>query len=186
MKKLLIGLMIAGASGWACADDFTDTLENARQAYDEGDVAGAKEELAYATQLLGQMRAQQLEGFLPEALDGWEKKESKGNSSAGVAMFGGGTTANAEYRRGKDSLKINIVTDSPMLASMGMLFSNPAMAGSQGSMKRINRQKVLVKQDGSITAMIDKRIMIEVSGRAPAEDKEAYFKAIDIKGLEKY
>ena len=53
-------------------------------------------------------------------------------------------------------------------------------------MKRINRQKVLVKQDGSITAMIDKRIMIEVSGRAPAEDKEAYFKAIDIKGLEKY
>ena len=185
MKKLLIGVLIAGAAGWANADDFTDTIENASKAYAEGDISGAREELSYATQLLGQMRATQLQGFLPEAPEGWTKKDSEGNS-AGVAMFGGGTTANADYRRGKDSVNVSIVTDSPMLASMSMLFTNPAMAGSQGSLKRINRQKVLIKNDGSITAMIDKRIMVEVKGRSSAEDKEAFFKAIDINGLKDY
>lgn len=186
MKKLMLALLLASAAGWASADDFTDTIESAKQAYADGDISGAKEELAYATQLLGQMRAGQLEKFLPDALDGWERKEAKGQSNAGAAMFGGGTTANAEYRRGKDRVKISIVTDSPMLASMGMLFSNPALSGSQGTMKRINRQKVLVKKNGNISAMIDKRIMLEIKGRAPAKEFEAYFKAIDIKGLKSY
>ncbi|MGH1360002.1 MAG: hypothetical protein ACRBC3_14665 [Burkholderiaceae bacterium] len=186
MKKFIIGALIATTATWAQADDFSDTLENAKQAYAEGDIGGAKEELAYASQLLGQMRAKQLESYLPEALDGWTRKENKSSSNAGAAMFGGGTAANVEYRRGKDRVKINLVTDSPMLASMGMLFNNPALAGTQGTMKRINRQKVLVKKNGAITAMIDKRIMVEVSGRAPAEDIEAYFKGIDIKGLKSY
>jgi len=185
MKKLIIGVALAGLSSLACADDFTTTLENVRQAYEEGDIAGAKEELDYASQLLGQMRAQKLQSLLPVALDGWTRKDAEANN-AGAALFGGGTTAKAEYRRGKDRISISIMTDSPMLASMAMLFNNPAMAGTQGTMKRINRQKVMVKKDGSITAMVDKRIMIEVSGRAPAEDKEAYFKAVDLKGLKAY
>ncbi len=186
MKRLLIGALIASFSILAQADDFTDTIENAKQAYADGDIAGAKEELAYASQLLGQMRAKQLESLLPEALDGWTRKEDKSSANAGAAMFGGGTTANVEYRRGNDRVKISIITDSPMLASMSMLFSNPALAGTQGTMKRINRQKVLVKKDGAISAMVDKRIMVEVSGRAPAEAFEAYFKAIDMKGLQAY
>lgn len=185
MKKLIIGIAIAGLSSLAIADDFTTTLESVRQAYDDGDIAAAKEELDYAGQLLGQMRAQKLQTLLPAALDGWTRKDAKA-SNAGSAMFGGGTSANAEYRRGKDRIKVSIITDSPMLSSMSMLFSNPALAGSQGTMKRINRQKVMVKKDGSITAMVDKRIMVEVKGRGPAEDKEAYFKAIDIKGLKAY
>ena len=185
MKELIIGIAIAGLSSLAIADDFTTTLENARQAYDEGDVAAAKEELDYASQLLGQMRAESLQSLLPSALDGWTRKDAKA-SNAGTAMFGGGTSANAEYSSGKDRVKVSIITDSPMLSSMAMLFSNPALAGSQGTMKRINRQKVMVKKDGSITAMVDKRIMIEVSGRGPAEAKEAYFKAIHLRGLKAY
>jgi len=185
MKKLIIGVSIAALSSLASADDFTTTLDNVRQAYEEGDIAAAKEELDYAGQLLGQMRAKKLQSLLPDALDGWTRKDAE-VSNAGTAMFGGGTTAKAEYQKGKDRISISIITDSPMLASMAMLFSNPAMAGTQGTMKRINRQKVMVKKDGSITAMVDKRIMIEISGRAPAEDKEAYFEAIDIKELKDY
>ncbi|MFK7962595.1 MAG: hypothetical protein AB8C46_01370 [Burkholderiaceae bacterium] len=185
MKKLIIGAALAGLCTMATADDFTTTLENVRQAYEEGDIAGAKEELDYAGQLLGQMRAQKLQSLLPEALSGWTRKDAEA-SNAGTAMFGGGTTAKAEYRKGKDRINVSIITDSPMLASMAMLFSNPAMAGTQGTMKRINRQKVMVKKDGSITAMVDKRIMIEIKGRAPAADKEAYFAAIDMKELKAY
>jgi len=185
MKKLIIGIAIAGLSSLAIADDFTTTLDSVRAAYEEGDIAAAKEELDYASQLLGQMRAKKLESLLPEALDGWTRKDAKA-SNAGAAMFGGGTSANAEYSRGKDRIKISIITDSPMLSSMAMMFNNPALAGTQGTVKRINRQKVMVKKDGGITAMVDKRIMVEVSGRGPAEAKEAYFKAIDIKALKAY
>gem|GEM_PF-6249277 len=102
MKKTAIAIALAVASTVVYADDFTETLDNARQAYEEGDINGAKEELEYATQLLGQMRSKELQSFLPEALDGWERKDAEDSkaSNGGLAMLGGGTTAEATYKQG--------------------------------------------------------------------------------------
>lgn len=187
MKKTAIAIALACASSFVVADDFTDTLENARKAYEEGDISGAKEEMDYASQLLTQMRGQALQGFLPEPLVGWVQKKSKSQgSSGGLGMLGGGTTAEARYQRDKDRIKVSIIADSPMVQGMGALFSSMGLAGSQGTLKRINRQKVVVKKDGSLMTMLDKRIVVEVSGKASAEDKEAFFKAIDFKGLKDY
>ncbi|MGB7182430.1 MAG: hypothetical protein WBD51_10890 [Burkholderiaceae bacterium] len=186
MNKIFIAAALAVSSGLVSADDFTDTLENARQAYEEGDIGAAREELVYATQLLGQMRTKKLIGFLPEAIDGWERKDAKDQGGAGLSVMGGGTTATANYKNDKEQIKISIIADSPMIQGLSMLFSNAALAGSQGTMKRIARQKVMVKPDGSLTTLVDKRIMVEVSGRAPAEIKEAYFKLIDFKALAAY
>ena len=187
MKKTAIAISLALASTFAHADDFSETLDNARQAYEEGDISGAKEELEYATQLLGQMRSKALQSFLPEALDGWDRKDSKSQSSnGGIAMLGGGTTAEAKYQNGKDRVTVSIIADSPMVQGMGMVFSRMGMAGaSGGEMKRINRQKVMVKKN-SLMTMIDKRIIVEVKGRSSMEDKEAYFKQIDFKGLKSF
>ncbi len=187
MKKTVIGIALAVSSPFVLADDFTETLDNARAAYDEGDISGAKEELTYASQLLSQMRGKTLQGFLPQPLDGWEQKDSKNQSAAGgLGMLGGGTTANATYVLERKKVTISIIADSPMVQGMGALFSNMALAGSQGTMKRINRQKVMVKKDGSLMTMIDKRIVVEVKGNASADHKEEYFKAIDFKGLKSF
>ena len=55
--------------------------------------------------------------------------------------------------------------------------------GSMGKVKRINRQKVVITNDNEIQTLIDGRIMIQISGNADLEAKEAYFKAIDLKAL---
>lgn len=191
MKKTLLTVGLLACFSLAHADDFSETLKTAKEAYDEGDLAGAQEELNYARQLLGQMRAKALQGFLPEALPGWERNVAKDSRSGGggLAIMGGGVTASAKYKatEGRDRLTISLIADSPMLQGMGMLFSNAAMAGSgQGEMKRIKRQKVLVKANGDLTTLIDKRLMVEIKGRAPAEVKEEFFKTIDFKKLKTY
>lgn len=52
----------------AAADDITDALGAAIEAYEDGDVAEALEEVAYATQLLNNLQAAGLTEFLPEPL----------------------------------------------------------------------------------------------------------------------
>ena len=60
------------------------------------------------------------------------------------------------------------------------------MMGSMGQVKRINRQKAVITQQGEVQAMINNRIFVQVSGQVPVEDKEAYFAAIDFRGLEDF
>lgn len=167
----------------AHADEFLTSLDAARKAYEKGDVNAVREELDYARQLLGQMRASNLEDLLPAARDGWERQKAESNSQAGMAMFGGGTTTEARYTRDGDRVTIGIVADSPLIASMSMIFSNPALAGANGQMKRIKGQKALIKEDGEITTLVDGRILVTVSGNASAEDMQAWFEAIEFDKL---
>ena len=98
-----------GAASWRCplaplpaaADEFTDTLESALKAYNEGDVAGAREDLDYAGKLLTALKAEALAKFLPAAparLDaGGGLGRGRGAAGGLMGMFGGGTTAAATY-----------------------------------------------------------------------------------------
>jgi hypothetical protein len=52
----------------APADEFPDFLNLAREAYEGGNLAGAKEEMDYAAQVLVQMRMQNLSSLLPDAM----------------------------------------------------------------------------------------------------------------------
>jgi hypothetical protein len=73
-----------------------------------------------------------------------------------------------------------------MIAAMAGMFANPAAMGAMGSVKRIGREKVIVTNDGELQALINNRILVQVTGSAPVEDKEAYFGAIDLAGLKDY
>jgi len=45
---------------------------------------------------------------------------------------------------------------------------------------------VAITKEGEVRAMIDNRIFVQVTGRAPVEDKEAYFAAINLRGLKDF
>jgi hypothetical protein len=188
MKRTLAALTFAAAAvSPVWADELSDTIKGALASYESGDLGRTSEDLTYALQLLNQQRAETLKAFLPEPLDGWELRESKGSSNAGgMALFGGGLTASAEYRRERDRIEVQIISDSPMISSMAMIFNNPAALGAQGKIKRIGREKVLIKNNGEMQTLIDNRIMVQVSGRAPAEDMEAYFSKIDLRALKDF
>jgi hypothetical protein len=189
-------LMLAGAflvlmsfsfSGYA--DDIEDSIKEGLQYYKSGEYKDAVESLNYATQLIQQKKGKGLESFLPEPLKGWTAQKAS-SQAAGAAMFGGGVTAEREYSKGSSSISIKIITDSPIMQSMMMMFSNPMIATSDGGkLERIGRQKAIVKFDpdnkeGDIKIVVANRFLVLIEGRETTmEDMKAYAKAIDYKKL---
>lgn len=163
------------------ADEVEESLELALEAYRAGDLTMAKEEIDFAAQLITQQKAAALGDYLPEPLPGWTRREEQGQSGG----FGG-MNASATYLREGERVEVQFLANNQMVTAMAGVFSNPALMGSMGEMKRINRQKVLVNQQGELQTLIDNRIMVSISGNAPMEDKEAYFAAIDVRALEDF
>ena len=188
MKKIfratLAALVIGAFSVPAQADEVEDALQLALEAYQAGDINGATEEIDYVGQLLKQLRAAALGAFLPEALPDWTRTDAEPGAS--MMGFGGGLSASASYTRGRDVVEIQIMADNAMVNTMAVYFANPAMMGAMGTLKRIKRQKVVITNQGELQALIDKRILVQITGRSPAEDKEAYFAAMDIRGLKDF
>jgi hypothetical protein len=129
------------------------------------------------------MKAAGLGEFLPEPLDGWTRRDEETGGQA-MGFMGGGSMASATYTKDNENVEIQLMANNQMVSAMAGMFGNPALMGAQGQVKRIQRQKVLVTQSGEVQALIDGRIYVQISGRAPVEVKEAYFSAIDFKGLE--
>jgi hypothetical protein len=166
----------------AAADEFTDTLESALKAYRDGDVGAARADLDYAGKLLTAMKSEALAKFLPAALPGWTRDEASAEEAGGMmGMFGGGTSAAASYTRGAEELTITLVADSPMLSGIGAMITG--MAGLAGG-KPIRVQRTeFTDQDGTLQGMVNKRVMVAVSGEASVEDKTAYLEAMDFGAL---
>lgn len=184
MRLLLsLCLPVCLASMPAAADEVSDTLTSALEAYQDGDVAYAMEELVYAQQLLQEMKAGELEGFVPEALDGWTRTLSE-DAGAAMGMLGGGTAAEAEFSNGSDSFTLTIMADSPMVAMMSGMFGNAQMMAAMGKIERIGRQKFL-NQDGDLSILIGNRIIVQASG-GDLEAMKAHLEQIDYRALENF
>jgi len=115
MRRLLHALtaaaLLALPTGAALADDVEDALKAALEAYQAGDLAAAKVEVDYASQILAQMKAAGLGAFLPAPLEGWTRAEGQDQTQA-MAAFGGGTSASATYERESDRVEIQIMADN--------------------------------------------------------------------------
>lgn len=187
MKRLIstLAAVMMATSLPAGADEVEDTIAAALDAYRSGDIKTAKEEIDFVQQLLGQMKAAGLQGFLPEPFSGWDREEAD-SGNQGFAALGGGQFASAVYRNGSETVEIQIMADNQMVTAMAAMFSNAALMGAMGTVKRINRQKVVITNDGEVQTLINNRIMVQVTGSADVADKEAYFAAIDMRGLKDF
>jgi hypothetical protein len=175
---------------FAQKDEITRTINDAVEQYKDGNYSDAIENLDYAAQLIRQIRSENLEDLFPIPLSGWEAEEAT-STALGTSMFGGGISAEQRYTKGSKRIEISIVTDSPMLQTMLMMFSNPMIASSSGGkLERINGQKAIVKyssndEEGEITMVIDNRFLVTVRGdHIIKNDLKDYANAIDLKKLE--
>ena len=183
MKRIFIAMAAATLiTSSAQADDIEESINAALEAYQAGDIKGAKEEIDFASQLLGQLQAEGLSDFLPEALAGWEREMGDSQS---VAAFGGGQVASATYRKDGRTVEIQLMAGNQMVTAMASMFSNPAIMGSMGKVKRINRQKVVITPQDEVNTMIN-QVMVQISGTADVADKEAYFGELDVSSLEDF
>lgn len=182
---LVLGAAPFGAAP-AAADEVEEALEFALEAYRAGDLTMAKEEVDFAAQLIAQQKAAALGDHLPAALPGWTRHDDE---QGGQAAFGG-MMASATYvsdaEGSRKRVDVQLMANNQMVSAMAAMFTNPALMGSSGTLKRINRQKVMIDQNGELKSLVDNRIMVTVGGDAPLADKEAYFEAIDLRGLEAF
>jgi len=88
---------------------------------------------------------------------------------------------------------MEIITDSPALQSMLMMFSNPAYAAADGGkLTKIKRQKAIVKynpsqKNGEINIVVAKQYLVSVKGRnVNKNDLVDYASAIDYMKLKKF
>ena len=182
-----MGMVLLSSVGFS--DEISDTIEGALSAYKQGKISVAKEDLAYALELLKQKKGERMKAYLPNALQGWQAGEAT-SKTAGAGMLGGGTTLSRTYTKGKAKVLIEIVVDSPLIAGLGSMFTNPMFA-SGGKLKRIKREKAMVNYDqhtacGEITLMIDNRFMVTIKGEHLQEKALlAYAQAIDFDALKK-
>lgn len=183
LPRLAILAAMSFAALPVAADEVTDTIQSALDAYSEGDIAYAAEELTFALQLLKEMRAGDLMSFLPEPQDGWTR-EIDPDAAAAMSMMGG-TGAAAEYSSGSDDFTITLLMDSPMIAGMAAMFSNPALVtAGQGKMVRVGREK-FISMDGTISGLIGNRVLVQAEG----DDTDAilsHLSTMDLRGLAQF
>ncbi len=189
MKRILLTMILVMTAGAVLADDVMDWVNDGIEAYKKKDYTEAVTNFEYAAQLIRQMKGEEMTAALPEALSGWERL-STDSAAAGAAMFGGGTSASANYAKGSASCDITITTDNPMLSSILMMFTNPMILSSSGKkLIKIEGEKASLEYNdgyGEITVVVAKRVLVQVTGNdITEEDLRAYAAAIDYALIEK-
>ena len=178
-------LLAALALPALAADDILDAIEQARKAYQSGDMANAKQSLDLASQLIAQKNAEGFAALLPAPLPGW-KAEKAQSSAVGAAMFGGASAASRSYNNAKgDTVEVSITGDSAMIMQFGPMLNNPAMAGAMGKLVRVGDQRAIQTKDGDIMMLVANKFLINVQGSADAASKLSYAQALDIAKLSK-
>ena len=179
-----IFIAILSAATPAFADDVTDAMDQARKAYQAGDLANAKQSLDMASQLVGQKNAESFATLLPPALPGW-KAEKAETASVGVAMFGA-TSASRRYT-GPDNkqVEVRITGDSAMVMQFAQLLINPAIAGAMGKLVRIGNQRAIQTHEGDINMVVASKYLVTVNGSASEDAKLSYARAVDVAKLSK-
>ena len=139
--------------------------------------------------MIRQKRGEDLKVFLPDPLSGWKAKEAT-SSAVGAGMLGGGISVERLYQKGSSSVTTQIVTDSPLLQSTMMMFSNPMFAtAGGGKMTKIGGEKAIVNyqsenQGGEVTIMVAGRFLVSVTGKKVSrEDLTSYAGKINYKKL---
>ena len=174
---------LLAVTGTAQADDIKEAIQEALQAYNKGDMAGTKDNLGYATQLINERGAEALAQALPAPLPGWDAEEAEG-AAAGAALFGGGLQASRTYNKGDQYVEVEIIGDSPMLSQMMSIMSNPMLAGSMGKAIKVGAQRGIQDENGKIMLIVNNRFMISVEGDAAQADKLAYAAAVKLDTLQ--
>jgi hypothetical protein len=183
---LTAGLLFAVlATAPALADDILDAIEQGRKAYQAGDMAGAKQSLDVASQLIAQKNAEGYATLLPEPLSGWQADKAQTNA-VGATMFGGISAANRTYTNAKgDTVEVSISGDSALVTQFAPMLSNPAMAGAFGKLIRVGNQRAVQNPEGDVMMVVANKFLINVQGSADAASKVAYAQAIDVARLSK-
>ncbi|MBI5194053.1 MAG: hypothetical protein HZA08_11530 [Nitrospirae bacterium] len=216
ISVLLIGFMSFLQVSTVLADEVSDQVDEALKLYKEGKYSQAASELEFAVQQIREKQAENLKDIFPAPLQGWKADKPEVGAS-GAMMLGGGVTASIRYYKSSakqsekkipvygmegdegeeggevTEIRLEIVTDSPLLQGMLPLFANPALAGSQGGkVTKVKGYRGILKKQGDdggaeLSLVVANKILVILRGNDGAADTDvlAYGNAINYQALEK-
>ena len=101
-----------------------------------------------------------------------------------MSFLGGGSQASRHYTNGQNqSVEIQVIADSPIIGQLGMILTNPALAGAMGKLIRIGSQRAIQTTSNEIQMLVANRTLVTINGDAPIEAKLAYAQAVDVAKL---
>lgn len=175
-------------SSSAAEDPVIVSINQAAQNYKAGKFSTAIANLEYAGQIIRQKKGEALEKLLPGPLNGWIAKQS-GSKITKTALFDGATTAERHYIKKDSTVTVRFSSDSPMMQSMTMRFSNPIFASSAGQQEIINGHKAVIdfkEKSGTVNIVIGNNLLVTVEGNnVKKEDLLLYADKIDMNKLAK-
>src|SRR5215212_3406863 len=184
LMVLLASALLLMAAQSVEADEITDAIDQGRKAYQGNDLAGAKQSLDLASQLIGQKNAEAFGKLLPAALSGWTAEEVQ-TTAVGAVDFGASTASRAYQRANGDRIEVQITGDSAIIMQYATFLSNPQIAGAMGKIVTVGSLRALQNQDGDIHMIVANKYLVAVQGNGSPNDKMAYAKGVDIARLSK-
>ncbi len=144
LSKLGLAVLLALGSINIFADEISEQIQSGLDAYADKDFKLALDELKFAEAQLQELVNKENSKLLPEPFDGWDAKDVETTS---LGMAGGGSVMSRKYSKGKQTMKIEIAANSPLLSMMSMMMKNPMMMASNPKSKpfRYKRQKGMVE-----------------------------------------
>jgi hypothetical protein len=181
---MILCAALLAATPAVAADDIIDAIDQAKKAYQSGDMAGAKQSLDLASQLVGQKNAEGFAALLPAPLAGWKGDQAQ-TSSVGQIGFGA-SVASRRYENAKgDSVEVQITGDSAMIMQFATLLNNPGIAGALGKIIKVGSQRAIQTREGDVNIVVANKFLVTVNGSADAASKMSYAQAVNYDKLSK-
>lgn len=99
---------------------------------------------------LNTLIAKDIAKSLPEDVNGLKKDGDADISTGAMGIIGGGLTISQKYKHPSNrdnNAEVQILANSPLLASMNMYLSNPSMMGQDYKSIRIGTQRAILKSE---------------------------------------
>ncbi|HPR17288.1 MAG TPA: hypothetical protein PLD62_03495 [Candidatus Cloacimonadota bacterium] len=196
--KVVVLVFVFLISALSFADETTGALDRAKGLYQSGKYSESIGELNYAINQIQQIIMERYKTVFPAALSGWQADEFNADA-ASMALLGGGISVSRNYSKELEqesndyytetaSINISLVSDSPMLSSLMMMFNNPMFLGGN-KMVTIQGEKAIESSDSDgvpneLQFVIANRVIITVSASScTKDDLYAYANKIDFAKL---
>jgi hypothetical protein len=176
------------------ADEVTDQLDAARQAYEAGQLHSAADTLNFVVAKIKEQMTAGLLKLLPEPLTGWQADPAQSESAGLASMIVGTNLGRRYFREDGAEVNLNVTADSPLLPMLTMFLSSPFMMQADPNTKpyTIKGQRGIIKHDTQtneheVTLMIGNRILIQGKGTGMADGTavQQYIEALDLDAIQK-
>lgn len=164
MKKIFLFILL-GVSGLAQAQDFNKNLASARSAYNAGNLEDARFALQQMLNDIDLLVGKEIMKLLPAKMDAQASNAKEDNVAVNTGLSG--VTIHRTYGTGDKNSSLDIMGNSPLVASINAILSIPFMGnsgdGTQKVVKVHGYKSVLQKTVDTETNVTDFTLQIPLN-----------------------